>query len=114
MKSTGTGAGLDIMKSGLKSVAYTSGIIVAVLLWATAGIYLCGIYGCSNGGFEVDTNSIMALGALILSGVATSMTPFITTLKTTYKRRWYIITIVTFSITVLLGMVVIDAVFSVG
>lgn len=87
MKSTGTGAGLDIMKSGLKSVAYTSGIIVAVLLWATAGIYLCGIYGCSNGGFEVDTNSIMALGALILSGVATSMTPFITTLKTTYKRR---------------------------
>lgn len=114
MKSTGTGAGLDIMKSGLKSVAYTSGIIVAVLLWATAGIYLCGIYGCSNGGFEMDTNSIMALGALILSGIATSLAPSITALKHRNKKRWIIISILVFILTILLGIVVIDVVFRVN
>ena len=88
---------------------YLSQIGFVVLLWVVAGLSLCGISGCSGGGYGVNYDPTSVQLALIASGVAGAVAPAVIFFISKYKWWWLVIAIVTFFAVPLIGALLIGA-----
>jgi len=80
--------------------------VAVYFFWVVAGLSLCGISGCSGGGFGVSYDPGAVQGALIASGIAAAIAPFLIFFISKFKRRWLIT-----AITMLIIIPVIGAAF---
>jgi uncharacterized membrane protein len=85
----------DIARVILYAILMLPGFAYAFMWWFSAGMSLCGISGCSGGGFGVSYNPEAVKHALVMSGIAATSGPFIILLISRSKKRWTIITLVT-------------------
>ena len=98
-KSTPVEASAGSVKDAARVIMYVilllPGFAYAFMWWFSAGMSLCGISGCSGGGFGVSYNPEAVKHALIMSGIAAASGPFIILLISRSKKRWTIITLAT-------------------
>jgi|EndMetStandDraft_4_1072995.scaffolds.fasta_scaffold343737_3 hypothetical protein len=71
-------------------IAFTiTGVLGALAYWVGASISLCGISGCSGGGFGVSYDPEGTLYALVVSGIIASLPGFIASIHLK-SWRWLI------------------------
>lgn len=75
----------------------------------SASISLCGISGCSGGGFGVNYDPESVKSALIWSGIVAATAPFILFFASKFRWWWIVVTIITLIITPLAGAMLIGS-----
>ena len=95
----------------LYAVLLSPGLAYAYVYWFSAGMSLCGISGCSGGGFGVSYHPETVQYALIMSGVAAASGPFVISLISRSKKRWFMATLATLIVVPVLGSMFIGAGF---
>ena len=88
----------------------TIGLIISYIALGFAALSLCGVSGCSGGGFGVISNPNYAavVFSFAVSSVAAASGPLTIIALSNNKKRWIKITITTFIIAALLGTLLVQ------
>lgn len=99
----------------LRSAVYIAiafiGAALTYLTWVGAAVSLCGISGCSGGGFGPTYDPESVKRALIGSGFAAAAAPLLIYVVSKFKWWWLLIAVVSFIAAPILGAYIIRAGF---
>ncbi|MNQ98234.1 hypothetical protein D3C85_1139160 [compost metagenome] len=101
----------DILRAIFYAILIIPGLFFAYMYWFNAGMSLCGISGCSGGGFGVSYDPQATQDALINSGIVAAIGPLIVFFISKFKGQWIIITFLTLVLVPIIGGMYIGAGF---
>ena len=99
----------NLVRATLYSVLLAPGFFIAFTYWLGAAFSLCGISGCSGGGFGVSYSPSSVQHSLIVSGLVSAIAPFIIFFISKFKWWWIVITILTIVLVPIAGALYIGA-----
>jgi len=99
----------NTVRGVLYTVLIILGLAIAYIYWFGAAFSLCGISGCSGGGFGVSYNPEAVKSALLWSGIVAAAAPLLIFFISKFKWWWLVIALVTLVATPLIGATLIGA-----
>lgn len=98
-----------IIKVFLYLLLFVPVLYIAFIYFIAASMSLCGVSGCSGGGYGVSYDPGGTQMYALIGGAVTAVAPFVMFLVSKYNRRWLVATVVCLVLVPVLILLLIGA-----
>jgi hypothetical protein len=99
----------NTIRGGVYALIFIIALFFSYMYWFSANLSLCGLSGCSGGGFGVSYDPEAVKDSLHKSGLVAAIAPLVIFFISKFKWWWLLVAVLTFLLVPILGAAVIGA-----